>query len=96
MTLQRRFLWGGNEENKKVAWVSWKSFCKPKSKGGLGVKNLEAFNLALLVKWRWKFLVERDDAIWKKVLISKYGAGIPWLNNESMKEGLLGLVERSY
>ncbi|KHN46938.1 Putative ribonuclease H protein, partial [Glycine soja] len=56
--LQRRFLWGGDGENKKMAWVSWDTICISKEKGGLGIKNLEAFNLALLIKWRWKILVE--------------------------------------
>ena len=31
----RRFLWGGNDEVKKLHWVSWEMFTKAKSDGGL-------------------------------------------------------------
>lgn len=27
--------------------------------GGLGIKNLESFNLALLAKWRWRICNEK-------------------------------------
>lgn len=46
--LQRRFLWGGNEDKNKLAWIKWDLVCSSKNRGGLGVKNLEAFNLVLI------------------------------------------------
>lgn len=75
--LQRAFLWGGDEAHRKIAWVSWKTICLPKSQGGLGIKNLEAFNIALLSKWRWKCLVG-GDSLWHQVLLSKYGNLSRW------------------
>lgn len=30
--LPRQFLWGGDEEHKKIAWVKWDSICLPKDK----------------------------------------------------------------
>ena len=51
--IQRSFLWGGVEENKKICWLSWNNVCKTKEEGGLGIKNVEEFNLALLSKWKW-------------------------------------------
>jgi hypothetical protein len=48
--IQRNFLWGGSIENKKLCWIKWDQICLPRNKGGLGVKNLELFNLALLSK----------------------------------------------
>lgn len=56
--LQRNFLWGGNEERRKIAWVSWEVVCKPKEKGGLGLRDLNLFNLSLLGKWSWRLLEE--------------------------------------
>lgn len=50
-SLQRNFLWDGNMKSKKMAWLKWDVICKPKYEGGLGVKNLQLFNIALLSKW---------------------------------------------
>ncbi|RVX11490.1 hypothetical protein CK203_015858 [Vitis vinifera] len=43
-----------------------------KRSGGLGVKNLGAFNRALLGKWVWRFANERK-ALWNQVIRGKYG-----------------------
>jgi hypothetical protein len=40
---------------KKPSQVAWKSVCKPKTQGGLGVINLELQNKALLMKCLHKF-----------------------------------------
>lgn len=51
-SIQRNFLWSGCSEDKKICWVSWDKICKRKEEGGLGIKEVEAFNLALLNKWK--------------------------------------------
>ena len=48
--LMRSFWWGQKHQETKMAWVGWKTMCKPKSQGGMGFRNLQAFNLALLAK----------------------------------------------
>ncbi|XP_019418409.1 PREDICTED: uncharacterized protein LOC109329191 [Lupinus angustifolius] len=70
--IQRRFLWGRGEVNKGIHWVRWKEVCRSKEEGGLGVKNLGLFNLALLGKWRWHML-SSSESLWVKVLRSIYG-----------------------
>ncbi|KAK2447294.1 hypothetical protein QL285_006665 [Trifolium repens] len=71
--LQRKFLWGGASGDKdKIPWVSWSDVCRSKEEGGLGVKDLAWFNLALLAKWRWRLLVDHGS-LWKMVLGAKYG-----------------------
>jgi hypothetical protein len=50
--LQRQFIWGGTNRQRKILWVSWANVCKSKADGGLGIKDLRAVNLALLGKWR--------------------------------------------
>lgn len=60
-SLQINFLWGGDLENRKTAWIKWDKICLPISKGGLGIKNLELLNIALLGKWRFKLLTETSS-----------------------------------
>lgn len=48
--IMRSFLWGGKEDRRSVAWVSWEVICKPKELGGLGLRDWESFNQALLGK----------------------------------------------
>lgn len=72
--IQQNFLWGGSEDVKKMAWVRWSKICLPKEMGGLGVRNMEIFNTALLGKWRWKLLVDRGN-LWADLLNYLYGEG---------------------
>jgi hypothetical protein len=58
-----------------VNWIKWDVVCLPKSKGGLGVRDIRVVNISLLTKWRWK-LLQNDNALWKEVLVSKYGEGV--------------------
>ena len=49
--LQRDFLWGGLGDEPKFHLVDWSTVCSPLSSGGLGIRNLRTFNVALLGKW---------------------------------------------
>jgi hypothetical protein len=70
--IQRNFLWGSGIENKKICWIKWDQICLPRDKGGLGVKNLELFNLALLSKWKWRMLSD-VEAMWMSLIRFRYG-----------------------
>ncbi|GAU31515.1 hypothetical protein TSUD_332900 [Trifolium subterraneum] len=67
-----KFFWGGSEDTRKISWISWKDICSSKEHGGLGVRHLREFNLALLGKWCWRMLVDRGG-LWFRVLAARYG-----------------------
>ncbi|KHN41382.1 Putative ribonuclease H protein, partial [Glycine soja] len=67
INIQRRFLWGGGLEQQKIAWVNWKTVCLPKDKGGLGIKDLQVLNTALLGKWSWELFQNHGD-MWTRIL----------------------------
>lgn len=50
---------GAKGEEKKVAWLKWDKCCQQKEKEGLGIKNIEKFNMALVGKWMWRILNEK-------------------------------------
>lgn len=85
-SLQRKFLWGSKGVEKKVAWVKWEACCKERVKGGLGIKNIEKFNKALVGKWLWRVLSEKDK-LWVRVLEAKYGRGEQWFQREGRIRG---------
>ncbi|MCI57449.1 ribonuclease H protein, partial [Trifolium medium] len=61
---------------RKIPWVSWTNVCKPKTDGGLGVRDLRVVNLALLGKWRWRLLCG-GQGIWRDILLARYGSLYP-------------------
>jgi len=62
----------GGEDHRKIFWIGWSSVCLQKEFGGLGVRQLNEFNLALLGKWCWRVLVDRG-CFWYRVLVARYG-----------------------
>ncbi|XP_058748653.1 uncharacterized protein LOC131621636 [Vicia villosa] len=64
---------GGRVALKKgVDWISWATVCKHHEDGGLGVKDLDLFNIALLTKWLWRLLNNHEPS-WKGILEARYG-----------------------
>ena len=69
--LQRNFLWGGTEGNRKWPLVDWQSICTPKAVGGLGLRDPLDNNkvTSANIWWRW---VNYEDEPWDKLWHLKY------------------------
>ncbi|CAJ2649711.1 unnamed protein product [Trifolium pratense] len=54
--MMNSFWWGhGGSNNKGIHWLAWDKLSVHKNKGGMGFKDLTAFNIAMLGKQGWKF-----------------------------------------
>lgn len=67
--LIRRFVWGSS-----ACPVAWKDICKPKTEGGLDLRDLAAWNKALLAKTLWN-IHAKEDSLW-----------IRWVHSEFIKD----------
>lgn len=84
--ISRAFLWTGVPLNRHWALVSWVEVCKPIRNGGLGIRNLKAWNATLLLKLVWAFEKEMRR-LWIKWVSDYYLKGstvwdiVPTLNS---------------
>ncbi|WCJ18474.1 Retrovirus-related Pol polyprotein from type-1 retrotransposable element R2 [Euphorbia peplus] len=54
------FLWSGDIATRKLVTPSWKVCCSGLDQGGLGIKDLRKFNLALRGKMAWSMTTENS------------------------------------
>ena len=60
--------------------AAWDLVCKPKSSGGLGIKDLSKQNDGLLIKNLHKFF-NKQDLPWVQLCWSYYHEGVPQVAN---------------
>ncbi|GJR88942.1 putative RNA-directed DNA polymerase, eukaryota, reverse transcriptase zinc-binding domain protein [Tanacetum coccineum] len=58
--LTRGLLWCNRDYKRGKAKVAWESICLPKSEGGLGLRSLEVFNLALMTTHIWNIVTHKE------------------------------------
>ena len=91
------FLWKGDVESHNSARVAWSTAVLSKEQGGLGIKDLQTWNLACCLRLIW-LLFFRPDSVWvswfKEVVlqgsIHNYWTTNPktsfsWLSNKLLK-----------
>lgn len=58
-----RFWWGSTDDKRKIHWKAWSDLCFSKEEGGLGFRNLAAFNMAMLAKQAWRVITNPDSLV---------------------------------
>ncbi|KAA3467341.1 endonuclease/exonuclease/phosphatase family protein [Gossypium australe] len=89
----RSFLWGSNNERRKVALVSWSDVCRPVDKGGLGIRQLHDQNVLFLLKLGFN-LVTNTDALWD---LHRSNCSYVWRSIakvwDEVKKGLVWIIQ---
>ncbi|GJU75640.1 putative RNA-directed DNA polymerase, eukaryota, reverse transcriptase zinc-binding domain protein [Tanacetum coccineum] len=67
-SLRTKFFWGG-KDSKKLIWIKWANVLYSFKKGGLNIGSLKSFNLALLQKWHWRWIVDSSSFLHLKNII---------------------------
>ncbi|XP_024010162.1 uncharacterized protein LOC112085231 [Eutrema salsugineum] len=68
------FLWSGPDLNLRKAEIAWKSVCKPREEGGLGLKSIHEANEVSLLKLVWRLVMA--DSLW-----------VRWIRHNLMRHG---------
>ncbi|XP_042939495.1 uncharacterized protein LOC122274525 [Carya illinoinensis] len=72
VAVMEKFWWGFKENERKIQWKSWsKMGGLSKADGGLGFRELESFNTALLAKQCWRIFTD-PHSLAARVLKDKY------------------------
>nr|ABN08038.1 RNA-directed DNA polymerase (Reverse transcriptase) [Medicago truncatula] len=70
--MMNSFYWGSKKNGRRgINWMRWDFLTLHKSLGGLGFRNLEAFNLSMLGKQGWKLLSD-SSSLFTRILKAKY------------------------
>lgn len=69
--INRNFLWGISDTNKRPHLLKWSKVCLSKDRGGLGLRQACMTNSAVIVKLGWRVLCN-DFVPWARSFTLKY------------------------
>lgn len=84
--LIRKFWWGYGGEHRKTHWVKWERLCEAKEGGGMGFKEIEKFNDALLAKQVWQ-LINNPDSLCHRVFKARFFPDYSILKAQTLSSG---------
>ncbi|XP_019153727.1 PREDICTED: uncharacterized protein LOC109150287 [Ipomoea nil] len=64
----KKYWWEQGNEGGGIRWMAWQRMCTPKTDGGMGFKQLNEFNLALLAKQE---IGSSPSYVWRSILAGK-------------------------
>ena len=84
----RTFFWRGSRPKESRGWalVAWTTVCQPVSQGGLGIRNLQHTNMALLTKWVCQMMQPSRDLV-SVVLRDWYEHSLDWERWQTLRSG---------
>lgn len=65
------FWWSGSGNKKGLHWFSWDKMCIDKKEDGIGFRDIQNFNTALLAKQLWR-LIDKPKSLFAKVFKGRY------------------------
>lgn len=72
----------------KIHWVNWKTLCVSKKHGGMGLRDLNVFHLALLAKQGW-ILMQNTCSISIGVFKKKYCSHCSFMEAQSHQNRII-------
>ena len=73
-TIVRSFWWGHEPSTRKLHLINWGIVCKPKRLGGIGFKNFNLFNQAMIAKQFWR-IQDNPNSLLTRTFKKKYFPG---------------------
>ena len=80
-SMMGQFWWSGNVDKRSMHSIVWDKLAIPKCQGGMGFRDTNAFNIALLGKQAWR-IVMNPNSLCSQVLRSRY------LHNQNFMEAV--------
>ncbi|XP_019190788.1 PREDICTED: uncharacterized protein LOC109185263 [Ipomoea nil] len=77
--VMNRFWWRNGRDGGGIHWLAWDKLSVPKKYGGLGFKDLRAFNVAMLGKQGWRFLTDPNSLV-ARIFKARYYPNTDFLN----------------
>lgn len=69
--LIRAFFWGKMDRERYLAYVAWAKVSAPIEVGGLGFRDIQTMNEAMLMKSLWRLATDAEDQ-WVEIVKAKY------------------------
>ncbi|XP_042969115.1 uncharacterized protein LOC122301804 [Carya illinoinensis] len=83
VVVMAKFWWGHMQNDRRIHWRGWSRMGDSKKRGGLGFRELESFNKAMLAKQVWRML-NNPSSLVARVMKEKY------FKRENLLEARLG------
>jgi len=65
------YWWSKSSDKRSMHWMAWKRLTIPKNEGGLGFRDIECFNKAMLAKQVWRIL-QAPSSLLTRLLRGRY------------------------